>query len=185
MEWMKNTSNVTLTSPPSPMVLTIPGYLALNCLWFVVICPLQISLNGTTFASILASRALRKTPAQRNLLLGITAVGVLNSLIIVILVALNTSEIEGLLPTNANPCRAGTFLYNIGVSLRNLYWVTLAISMFIIIKYGVEKIRVIFLTASMIIMVGAVTLLSIPSLLHSTLRIVWMKYYASKGDQLL
>ena len=164
MEWMKNTSNVTSTSSPSPMVLTISGYLALNCLWFVVICPLQLSLNGATFASILASRAFRKAPVQRNLLLGITAVSVLNSLIVVILVALNTSEIEGLLPTSTNPCRAGTFLYNIGVPLRNLYWVTLAISMFIIIKYGVEKIRVIFLTASMIIMVGAVTLLSIPFL---------------------
>ena len=164
MEWMENTSNVTSTSPTSPMVLTIPGYLALNCLWFVVICPLQLSLNGTTFASILASRALRKAPVQRNLLLGITAVGVLNSLIVVILVALSTSEIEGLLPISTNACRVGPFLYNISVSIRNLYWVTLTISMFIIIKYGVAKIRVIPLTAAMIIMVGAVTLLSIPFL---------------------
>ena len=124
MEWMENTSNVTSTSPTSPMVLTIPGYLALNCLWFVVICPLQLSLNGTTFASILASRALRKAPVQRNLLLGITAAGVLNSLIVVILVALSTSEIEGLLPTSTNACRVGPFLYNISVSIRNLYWVT-------------------------------------------------------------
>ena len=159
-------ANLTNNTSPSPFaqIISIPGYYAIALIFLLGIVPVQLGLNLSTMAALIWSPALRKAAVQKTLLLGLITAGLMNSLAIffyctTILAAVTRQEESD---SNHGLCLFSFCLFYIGTQLRYLYWATLAVVVYIIIRCGAGKVKVLPLAAAMMVMCVVVILSATP-----------------------
>ena len=161
-----NDANLTNTTSPPPFaeIISIPGYYAIALFFLLVIVPIQLGLNGSTILGLFASPTFRKAVVQRILLLGLTVAGLINSLSIFFYSVTVLAAVVRQEPSDSNHglCLFSFCLFYIGTQIRYLYWATTAVVLFIIIRHGVEKVKTIPLTVTMVIMALIVVVSAVP-----------------------
>ena len=127
------------------------GYLALYSVSLIVICPAQLFLNALTMSALLVNPTFKSIPSQRNVLVNITAVGLLTGLGLVCFNIAGIMLTAGLAEAGTGMCIFVQFIFHTGILTRNLMWVTLTVVIFIVIHWGVKKVKTIPLLVAMIV----------------------------------
>ena len=147
-----NGSNETLTLQPFASILGPSGYFALYSFCLAVICPAQLFLNGLTMSALLVNPVFKSIPSQRNVLINITAVGLLTGLGFICRNIAGIMLTSGLAQAGSGMCTFVQLIYHTGILTRNLLWVTLTVVIFIVIRWGVKKVKPIPLLVAIIVL---------------------------------
>ena len=139
------------TEQPFARLLGPSGYLALYSLSLIVICPAQLFLNALTMSALLVNPTFKSIPSQRNVLVNITAVGLLTGLGLVCFNIAGIMLTAGLAEAGTGMCIFVQFIFHTGILTRNLMWVTLTVVIFIVIRWGVNMVKTIPLLVAMIV----------------------------------
>ena len=146
-----NGSNGSALEQPFASILGPSGYLALYSLSLIVICPAQLFLNGLTMSALLVNPTFKSIPSQRNVLINITAVGLLTGLGLVCFDIAGIMLTLGLAKAGTGMCTVVQFIFHTGILTRNLMWVTLTVVIFVVIHWGVKKVKAIPLLVAIIV----------------------------------
>ena len=144
-------------------VLGTNGYLALNLLSLLVLCPLQITLNSLVIAAMSISPQFKKMVAQRSVLLNLYSTGLVTSAAIVVLSSISVMLLAGAdKETVVQLCRIGQLLAYTGILTRNHFWLTFSVVFFLIIRHGHRKIKTNCLIAGLVVIWLVVALFAVP-----------------------
>ena len=157
-----NGSNGTALEQPFASILGPSGYLAVYSLSLIVICPAQLFLNGLTMRALLVNPTFKSIPSQRIVLINITAVELLNGLGLVCFDIAGIMLTLGLAKAGTGMCTVVQFIFHTGILTRNLMWVTLTVVFFIVIHWGVNKVKTIPLLVAIIVIWIVTAVLEIP-----------------------
>lgn len=130
----------TATLETFASILGPSGYLTLFCLSMAVICPVQLFLNGLVVAAISINPVIKKMPSQRNILATIAIVGLLTALALMFFSIAGILLLSGQLAAGSGLCRFAQSIFHTAISMRNLTWATLTVTIFIVIRCGVKKV---------------------------------------------
>ena len=139
------------TEQPFASLLGLSGYFALYSVSLIVICPAQLFLNALTMSALLVNPTFKSIPSQRNVLVNITAVGLLTGLGLVCFNIAGIMLTAGLAEAGTGMCIFVQFIFHTGILTRNLMWVTLTVVIFIVIRWGVNMVKTIPLLVAMIV----------------------------------
>ena len=136
-----NETNATATLQPFASILGHSGYLSLFCLSLAAICPVQLFLNGLVIAALTLNPVFKKMPSQRNVLATIAIVGLLTALALMFFSIAGLLLLSGHTSAGSGLCRFAQSIFHTAISMRNLTWATLTVTIFVVIFYGVKKVR--------------------------------------------
>ena len=136
-----NETNATAALQPFASILGHSGYLSLFSLSLLMICPVQLFLNGLVIASLTMNPFFKKIPTQRNILATIAIVGVLTALALMFFSIAGILLLSGQTTAGSGLCRFAQSIFHTAISMRNLTWATLTVTTFVVIVYGVKKVK--------------------------------------------
>lgn len=146
-------------------VLGVNGYLALNVLSLLVLCPLQLVLNSLVIAAVSISPQFKKMVAQRSVLLHLFTTGLVTSVALIVFSSVAVMLLAGVeKEIVVELCRIGQLFAYTGILARNILWLTFSIVFFMIIRYGHQKIKKNRLIAGLVVIWLVVALFAIPYL---------------------
>jgi hypothetical protein len=146
---------------PFASVLGVQGYTALVSVLLVLLVPPQLFLSTLTIAGLCTGKTFRKIKAQRNLMIGIAAMGFVSSMILLMYAIAEYLFLNHKKDTGVVFCHAATLFYQINSGMRIYLLASLSVIVLIIIRYGSEKIRMIYLNIALFVMFAVVFLLGI------------------------
>lgn len=129
------------TQQPLAGILGSSGYLIMYSLSLTVICPVQLILNGLTMSTLLVNTSFKTIPSQRNILISITAVGMLTGLGLACFSTAGILLTLGAAEAGSGMCSSAQFLFHTGILTYNLLWVTLTVVVFIGVRWGAKKVK--------------------------------------------
>lgn len=147
-----NETNATATLQPFASILGHSGYLSLFCLSLAMICPVQLLLNGLVIAALSVNPIFKKMPSQRNILATISIVGLLTALALALFSIASILMLSGQTSAGSGLCRFAQSIFHTAISMRNLTWATLSVSIYIVIRCGVKKVKTIPVLLALAIM---------------------------------
>ena len=157
-----NGTNETSVALPFASVLGPTGYFILYGLSLAVICPLQLFLNTLTMTAVLITPVFKTVQSQRFVLAHIAAIGLLTA------TALGVRSISGIILTaglnepGAVVCRIASVTLHTALAMRNMTWATLTVVIYLVIRCGIKKVRVVPLAVATVIMWAFVVTTAIP-----------------------
>ena len=147
-----NATNATAALQPFASILGHSGYFSLFCLSLVVICPVQLCLNCLVIAALTVNPVFKKMPSQRSVLATIAIVGLLTALALMFFSIAGLLLLSGHTTVGSGLCRFAQSIFHTAISMRNLTWATLSVSIFVVISYGVKKVKTIPVLLALAIM---------------------------------
>ena len=147
-----NETNATAALQPFASILGHSGYLSLFSLSLVMICPVQIFLNGLVIASLTMNPIFKKIPTRRNILATIAIVGVLTALALLFFSIAGIVLLSGQTTAGSGLCRFANSIFDTAIIMRNLTWATLTVTTFIVIVYGVKKVKSVPVLLALVLM---------------------------------
>ena len=133
-------------------VLGVPGYFAANGVALGFVCSTGGALNAIVIVALLFNRHLKKLATLRPILFNIAVAGLVTT---AALAMLNISRMLALvhhLEEAEHACRMFNALLHISIGMRTLLLMTISVTVFITIKHGAKKIKVLPLCAALAIM---------------------------------
>ena len=143
-------------------VLGVQGYTALVSALLALLVPPQLFLSILTIAGLCTGKTFRKIKVQRNLMIGIAAMGFVSSLTVLMFAVAEFLFLSHRKQAGVVICHAATLFYHINIASRNCLLATLSIIVFIVIKYGHQKIKILYLNIALVVVVLVVILLGLP-----------------------
>ena len=156
-----NISGNTSILLPFASVLGVEHYTALVSVLLVLLVPPQLFLSILTIAGLCTGKTFRKIKAQRNLMIGIAAMGFVSSMILLMYAIAEYLFLNHKKDTGVVFCHAATLFYHINSGMRNYLLASLSVIVLIIIRYGSEKIKINYLNIALFVMFAVVFLLGI------------------------
>jgi hypothetical protein len=95
-------------------------------------------------------------------MIGIAAMGFVSSLTVLMFAVAEFLFLSHRKQAGVVICHAATLFYHINISSRNCLLATLSIIVFIVIKYGHQKIKILYLNIALVVVVLVVILLGLP-----------------------
>ena len=129
------------THQSSASILEPSGYLVLYSLSLTVICPVQLILNGLTMSALLVNTSLKSIPSLRNVLISITAMGMLTGFGLACFSTAGVMLTLGATKAGSVMCSSAQFIFHTGILVYSLLWVTLTVVVFIGVRWGAEKVK--------------------------------------------
>lgn len=129
------------THQSSASILEPSGYLVLYSLSLTVICPVQLILNGLTMSALLVNTSLKSIPSLRNVLISITAMGMLTGFGLACFSTAGVMLTLGATKAGSVMCSSAQFIFHTGILAYSLLWVTLTVVVFIGVRWGAEKVK--------------------------------------------
>ena len=157
-----NGTNETSVALPFASVLGPTGYFILYGLSLAVICPLQLFLNTLTMTAVLITPVFKTVQSQRFVLAHIAAIGLLTA------TALGVRSVSGIILTaglnepGAIVCRIAGVTLHTALAMRNMTWATLTVVIYLVIRCGIKKVRVVPLAVATVIMWAFAVTTAIP-----------------------
>ena len=143
-------------------VLGVQGYTALVSVLLTLLVPPQLFLSTLTIAGLCTGKTFRKIKAQRNLMISIAAMGFVSSSTVLMFAVAQYLFLHHIMQAGKIFCHGATVFYHINVAMRNYLLATLSILVFIVIRYGQHKIKLLYLHIVLGAMFTVTLLLSLP-----------------------
>ena len=154
--------NVTNTTElPFASVLGVQGYTAMVTVLLVLLVPPQLFLSIITIAGLCAGKEFKKIKAQRNIMIAITAMGLISSIDLVMLAIAEYLFLHHHKEAGVVFCHGSSLFRHIDYGLRDILMVFFSLSVFIVIKHGQNKLRVIYTNIALLISILVVLSLGI------------------------
>ena len=161
MSAVGNISGNVSTELPFASVLGVQGYTAFVTVLLVLLVPLQLFLSVITIAGLCAGKEFRKIKAQRNIMIGNAVMGFVSAIGIVMIGIAEYLFLHHHKEAGVVFCQGGALFSHINAAMRNVFLATLAVTVFITIKHGHQKIKVRYLNIALVVMFVIVLLLGI------------------------
>ena len=161
MSAVGNISGNVTTEFPFASVLGVQGYTAFVTVQLVLLVPPQLFLSIITIAGLCAGKEFRKIKAQRNIMIGNAVMGFVSVIHMVMFVIAEYLFLHHHKEAAVVFCHGGTLFSHINASMRNVFLATLAVTVFITIKHGHQKIKLRYLNIALVVMFVIVLLLGI------------------------
>ena len=148
---MNISENVTETEPPFASVFGVQGYTAFVTVLLVLLVPPQLFLSIITIAGLCAGKEFRKIKLQRNIMIAMVGTNFAASIDTLMLgiaeyLFLNHHNEAGVVF-----CHGALLFRHIDYTLRDILLVFFSVLIFIVIKHGQKKIRVLYFHISLLI----------------------------------
>ena len=158
---MDNSTDST-TGLPRPSVLSVEGYLTLDLISLVLISPLELILNTLVLVAFSLNKEFKRSAPQRTIHLNILVAGLVSSVAVIFIAASYAVIVTGHSSTGGILCAIFYYLSYLGFGMNNILLVTLAVTLYIVIRCGVEKVKIVHLNVTIIIIWIIMAILPIP-----------------------
>ena len=161
MSAVGNISGNVTTELPFASVLGVQGYTAFVSVLLVLLVPPQLFLTIITIAGLCAGKEFRKIKPQRNIMIGNTVMGFVSAIRMMMFVIAEYLFLHHHKEAGVVFCHGGALFSHISAGMRNVFIATLAVTVFIMIKHGHQKIKLRYLNIALVVMFVIVLLLGI------------------------
>ena len=161
MSAVGNISGNVTTELPFASVLGVQGYTAFVTVLLVLLVPPQLFLTIITIVGLCTGKEFRKIKAQRNIMIGNAVMGFVSVIRMMMTATAEYLFLHHHKEAGVVFCQGATLFYHIDAVMRNVFIATLAVTVFITIKHGHQKIKVTYLNIALVVMFVIVLLLGI------------------------
>ena len=158
---MDNSTDST-TGLPCPSALSVEGYLTLDLISLVLISPLELILNTLVLVAFSLNKEFKRSAPQRTIHLNILVAGLVSSVAVIFIAASYAVMVTGHSSTGGILCAIFYYLSYLGFGMNNILLVTLAVTLYIVIRCGIEKVKTMHLNVTIIIIWIIMAILPIP-----------------------
>ena len=162
MYGVKNISENVTTESPMASVLGVQGYTALVSVLLVLLVPPQLFLSILTIAGLCTGRTFRKIKAQRNMMINIALMGFVSSATEVMLAISEYLYVHGKKEAGEIFCHAASWFFYFNASMRICLLASLSMTVYITVKYGPRKIKMMYVNIALVTIIAIIFILSFP-----------------------
>ena len=151
-----------ITGLPRPSVLSVEGYLTLDLISLVLISPLELILNTLVLVAFSLNKEFNRSAPQRTIHLNILIAGLVSSVSVIFIALSYAVMVTGNSSTGGILCAIFFYLSYLGFGMNNILLASLAVTLYIVIRCGVEKVKTMHFNVSIIIIWIIMVFLPIP-----------------------
>ena len=174
-----NTStNVTMnttTVSTFASIFGVEGYYVVVSVVLATLVPAQLFLSVITIVGLCVGKEFKQFKLQRALMIAMVAMGFVSSTSVVMYSIAEYLFLHHNTEAGAAFCHGGLLFGYLDYVLRDVLLVFFSVLVFIVIKYGQQKVRVAYFTIALLLVVFPILIVSIvfliPSVFHFTLPI--------------
>ena len=150
-------------------ILGVEGYYAAVSVLLATLVPAQLFLSVITIVGLCAGKEFKQFKLQRALMIAMVAMGFVSSTSVVMYSIAEYLFLHHNTETGAAFCHGGVLFHLLDYMLRDVLLVFFSVLVFIVIKYGRQKIRVAYFSIALLLVVSLILLVSIVFLIPSVL----------------
>ena len=169
------TTNTTTVSDPQMFasILGVEGYYAVVSVLLATLVPAQLFLSVITIVGLCVGKEFKQFKLQRALMIAMVAMGFVSATSVVMFSIAEYLFLNRNTEAGAVFCRGGVLFRSLDYLLRDVLLVFFSVLVFIVIKYGRQKVRVAYFSIALLLVVSPILIVSIvvlfPSLFNFSL----------------
>ena len=173
-EIWSNSTNVSSTTsvshPPTfASILGVEGYYAFVSVLLATLVPAQLFLSVITIVGLCVGKEFKQFKLQRALMIAMVAMGFVSSTSVVMYSIAEYLFLNRNTEVGAAFCHGGLLFRCLDYLLRDVLLVFFSVLVFIVIKYGRQKVRVAYFSIALLLVVTPILIASIVFLFPSVL----------------
>ena len=169
--WNTSTNVTTNTTPVCTFasVFGVEGYYAVVSVLLATLVPAQLFLSVFTIVGLCVGKEFKQFKLQRALMIAMVAMGFVSSTSVVMYSIAEYLFLHRNTETGVAFCHGGLLFRCLDYMLRDVLLVFFSVLVFIVIKYGRQKVRVAYFSIALLLVVFPILIVSIVLLFPSVL----------------
>ena len=165
------TMNTTSVSDPPTFasILGVEGYYAVVSVLLATLVPAQLFLSVITIVGLCVGKEFKQFKLQRALMIAMVAMGFVSATSVVMFSIAEYLFLNRNTEAGAVFCHGGVLFRRLDFWLRDVLLVFFSVLVFIVIKYGRQKVRVAYFSIALLLVVSPILIVSIVYLFPSVL----------------
>ena len=159
--WNVSATNVTTS------IFGVEGYYAFVSVILVTLVPAQLFLSVITIVGLCVGKEFKQFKLQRALMIAMVAMGFVSSTSVVMYSIAEYLFLNRDIEVGAVFCHGGLLFGYLDYVLRDILLVFFSVLVFIVIKYGRQKVRVAYFSIALLLVVSTILIVSIVFLIPS------------------
>ena len=169
-------NTTTVSDPPTfASILGVEGYYAVVSVLLATLVPAQLFLSVITIVGLCVGKEFKQFKLQRALMIAMVAMGFVSATSVVMHSIAEYLFLNRNTEAGAAFCHGGLLFLCLDYVLRDVLLVFFSVLVFIVIKYGRQKVRVAYFSIALLLVVSPILIVSIvflfPSVLNFTVPI--------------
>ena len=166
-----NVSNTTTVSDPPTFasILGVEGYYAVVSVLLATLVPAQLFLSVITIVGLCVGKEFKQFKLQRALMIAMVAMGFVSATSVVMFSMAEYLFLNRNTEAGTVFCHGGVLFRCLDYLLRDVLLVFFSVLVFIVIKYGRQKVRVAYFSIALLLVVSPILIASIGFLIPSFL----------------
>ena len=163
------TTNTTTASDPQVFasIFGVEGYYAVVSVLLATLVPAQLFLSVITIVGLCVGKEFKQFKLQRALMIAMVAMGFVSATSVVMYSIAEYLFLHRNTEAGAAFCHGGLLLGYLDYVLRDVFLVFFSVLVFIVIKYGRQKVRVAYFSIALLLVVSPILIVSIVFLIPS------------------
>ena len=163
-------NTTTVSDPPTfASILGVEGYYAFVSVLLATLVPAQLFLSIITIVGLCVGKEFKQFKLQRALMIAIVAMGFVSATSVVMYSIAEYLFLNRNTEAGAAFCHGGLLFGYLDYMLRDVFLVFFSVLVFIVIKYGRQKVRVAYFSIALLLVVSTILIVSIVFLFPSVL----------------
>ena len=161
-------NTTTVSNPPTfASILGVEGYYAVVSVLLATLVPAQLFLSVITIVGLCVGKEFKQFRLQRALMIAMVAMGFVSSTSVVMYSIAEYLFLNRNTEAGAAFCHGGLLFLCLDYVLRDVLLVFFSVLVFIVIKYGRQKVRVAYFSIALLLVVFLILIVSIVYLIPS------------------
>ena len=161
-------NTTTVSDPPTfASILGVEGYYAVVSVLLATLVPAQLFLSVITIVGLCVGKEFKQFKLQRALMIAIVAMGFVSATSVVMFSIAEYLFLNRNTEVGAAFCHGGLLFRCLDYVLRDVLLVFFSVLVFIVIKYGRQKVKVAYFSIALLLVVSPILIVSIVFLFPS------------------
>ena len=161
-------NTTTVSDPPTfASILGVEGYYAVVSVLLATLVPAQLFLSVITIVGLCVGKEFKQFKLQRALMIAMVAMGFVSATSVVMFSMAEYLFLNRNTEAGAAFCHGGLLFRRLDFVLRDVLLVFFSVLVFIVIKYGRQKVRVAYFSIALLLVVTPILIVSIVFLIPS------------------
>ena len=161
-------NTTTVSDPPTfASILGVEGYYAVVSVLLATLVPAQLFLSVITIVGLCVGKEFKQFKLQRALMIAMVAMGFVSATSVVMFSIAEYLFLNRNTEVGAAFCHGGLLFRRLDFVLRDVFLVFFSVLVFIVIKYGRQKVRVAYFSIALLLVVTPILIVSIVFLIPS------------------
>ena len=158
-----NVSSTTAVSDPPTFasILGVEGYYAVVSVLLATLVPAQLFLSVITIVGLCVGKEFKQFKLQRALMIAMVAMGFVSSTSVVMYSIAEYLFLNRNTEAGAVFCHGGLLFGYLDYVLRDVFLVFFSVLVFIVVKYGRQKVKVAYFSIALLLVVSFLVIVSI------------------------